>query len=156
MRKHAPGDLSEKVRLHPGPIGVYSVTGDRLWPSAPPDNPTPPSVEEDALPTPMISVSAAAEGTRVSVAIVAPSALPRAAGVSAILAVGVDCWTGLLFCDSVLLCCFSVVLGFGMCCALCFQGAISLLSWFCFAARFSICSLTETYTPFLRVPLNSS
>ena len=34
----------------------------------------------------------------------------------------------------------------GVCCALGFQGAISLLSWFCFAARFSICSLTGTYT----------
>ena len=37
-------------------------------------------------------------------------------------------------------------LGFGVCCALGVQGAISLLSWFCFAARFSICSLTGTYT----------
>ena len=72
----------------------------------------------------------------------------RAAGVSAILAVGVDCWiAGLLFCDSVLLCCYPVVLGFGVCCALGFQGAISLLSWFCFADRFAICSLTGTYTP---------
>ena len=32
-------------------------------------------------------------------------------------------------------------LGFGVCCALGFEGAISLLSWFCFAAEFSICSL---------------
>ena len=59
----------------------------------------------------------------------------RAAGVSAILAVGVDCWTaGLLFCDSVLLCCFPVVLGFRiLACAvrwvskelsLCFLGSV--------------------------------
>ena len=92
--------------------------------------------------------AAAVEGTRASAAIVASSALSRAAGVSAILAVGVDCWTaGLLSCDSVLLCRFPVVLGFGVCCALNFQGAISLLSWSCFADRFSICSLTGTYTP---------
>ena len=106
------------MRLHPGPIGVCSVTGDRLWPSAPPDNPTPPSVEEDAFPTPMFSVSAAAEGTRASAAIVASSALSRAVGVTAILAVGVDCWTaGLLFCDSVLLWCFLVVLSWVLACA---------------------------------------
>ena len=37
-------------------------------------------------------------------------------------------------------------LGFGVCCAQGFQGAISLLSWFCFADRFSVCSLTGTYT----------
>ena len=130
------------MRLHPGPTAACSVTGDTLWPSAPPDNPTPPSVE-GALPTSMISVSSAAEGTRASAAVVASSTLARAAGVSAILAVGVDCWTaGLLFCDSVLLCCFPIVLAFGVCCALGFQ-AISLLSWFCFADRFSDCSLTE-------------
>ena len=146
MHKHVPGDLSEKVRLHPGPTGVCSVTVDWLWPSAPPDNPTPLSVEEDTLPTPMISVSAAAEGTRASAAIVASSVkILRAAEISAILAVDVDCWAaGLLFCDFVLLCCFPVVLGFGVYCALGSQGAISLLSWFCFADRFSICSLIGT------------
>ena len=135
------------MRLHRGPTAVCSVTGDKLWPSVPLDNLTP-SVE-DALPTSMISVSAAAEGTRASAAVVASSALSRAAGVSAILAVGVDCWTAeLLFCDSVLLCCFPVVFGFGVCCALGFQGAISLLfSYFCFVDRFTNCSLTGIYTP---------
>ena len=113
----------------------------------PPDILTP-SVA-DALPTSMISVSAAAEGTRASAAVVASSALSRAAGVSAILTVGVDGWTAeLLFSDSVLLCCFPVALGFGVCCALGFQGAISpLFSYICFADRFSNCSLTGIYTP---------
>ena len=134
--KHAPGDLSEKVRQHPGPTGVCSVTGDRLWPSAPPDNPTPPSVEEDALPTPMISVSAAAEGTRASAAIVASSdKILRAAGISAIFAVGVDCWAaGLLDCCPVTLCCCAAfLLSWVLACAvrwvskelsLCFLGSI--------------------------------
>ena len=141
------------MRLHPGPTGVCSVIGDRLWPSAPPDNPTPPSVEEDALPTPMISVSAAAEGTRASAAIHSCFKRQNSQSSRGLRHLGgryglLDCWTAeLLFCDSVLLCCFPVVLGFGVCCALGFQGAISLFSWFCLADRFSTCSLTGTYTP---------
>ena len=55
----------------------------------------------------------------------------RAAGVSAILTVGVDCWTaGLLFCDSVLLCCFPVLSWVGFWRVLCAGFPRSYLSAF--------------------------